>query len=151
MFDMGPQIQKFSLICCFFTWRRASESLRQFFLHVTLKSATTNFVFHIFNLKQNVLLSLFQSQKKNKKEKLKKPCCPFLGARIKFKKQIFPKFSFFGNCSLMYNVHVRKIFTYFKKIYSFLRSLCFKKNVYIDDFLELNSQKNSNVSFFENR
>ena len=32
---LGPQIQNFILICCFFTWRRASEGLRK-----SLKSLT---------------------------------------------------------------------------------------------------------------
>ena len=40
---MGSQIQNFTLICCFFAWRRASQGLRKSLKSHTknLKSATT--------------------------------------------------------------------------------------------------------------
>ena len=58
---MGPQIQNFILICCFFTWRRPSKCLRKIsivFLKKKLCHAGTQQNLSIFGLALTKILSI---------------------------------------------------------------------------------------------
>ena len=101
---VGPHFQNFTLHCCFFTWRRASENVDRISNNSKKKIV---FVFNIFKgFTWNKMCSLLRWKAKNEK-KLKK--------KMVFLWPCQNSFAYFG------------LFSNFQQKYSFLRSVGFLK------------------------
>ena len=101
---VGPHFQNFTLHCCFFTWRRASENVDRISNNSKKKIV---FVFNIFKgFTWNKMCSLVRWKAKNEK-KLKKKWFPFDQVKtvlpILAYFQIFNKIFIFKVCGIFKN------------------------------------------------